>query len=216
MNFLRKAVLSLIFAAASFAWGAGDSTTARGSVEGREFIIESPLSYNAFIVADNIESTVKSNTIKPKVQFAWGADAGASIDLTANDMSSIDFNIAFGMKRGWINFLGIGAGADICVTNSTRAYPIFAEFRTGFSDKPTLLFWDIRGGMAYNYLEHNHEQLGVYANTGLGIHLARSAKFASYLSLSYTFRQRKKIVGTEMTHDFRNLHFVTARLGVTF
>lgn len=214
MNILRYTALSLILAATAHAWGVSDSPATTGAVVAEEFAISSPLSYNALYIA--YDDTAAPSGKKSKIHFAWGADAGASIDMTANDMSSIDFNIAFGIRRGWINFLGVGAGADICVTNSTRAYPIFAEFRTGFTEKPSLLFWDLRGGIAYNYLEHNHEQVGVYANTGVGIHLARSSKFASYLSLAYTFRQRKKIVGTEMTHDFRNLHFVTARIGVTF
>ena len=37
-----------------------------------------------------------------KVRFAWGADLGSSIDMSANDMSSIDLSLAFGMRRGWI------------------------------------------------------------------------------------------------------------------
>lgn len=150
------------------------------------------------------------------VYFAWGADAGTSIDLTGNDMSAINFNAVFGMRRSWINFLGAGVGADISISNSTRSYPIFLEFRTNFRQRPSLVFFDVRAGMAYNQLEHNHNQFGVFVNTGPGINLARSSKFCSYISLSYTFKQRKKVVGTEMTHDFKNLHFVTARIGVTF
>ena len=39
---------------------------------------------------------------KPSIKFTWGADAGASIDLSGNDMSAVDFNAVFGMSRGWI------------------------------------------------------------------------------------------------------------------
>ena len=68
--------------------------------------------------------------------FAWGADAGASIDMTGSDMSDINFSAQFGLKRGWINFLGIGLGADLTTANSCRSYDIFADFRTNFVNRP--------------------------------------------------------------------------------
>ena len=61
-----------------------------------------------------------------KVRFAWGADLGSSIDMSANDMSSIDLSLAFGMRRGWINFLGVGAQGNIMISNSYRSFPFFS------------------------------------------------------------------------------------------
>lgn len=153
---------------------------------------------------------------KPKVEFAWGADAGGSIDLTGNDMSAINFSAFFGMKRAWINFLGIGAAADIVAANSCRSYPLFVEFRTNFVNRPTLLFWWLRGGTSLNYLEHNHQQTGAYGATGVGINLARGKSFCSHLFLGYTYRNRRPITGTEMTHDFKDLHYATFKIGITF
>lgn len=153
---------------------------------------------------------------KPKVTFAWGGDAGASIDMSGNDMSSIDLALAFGLKRGWINFLGVGAQADIAVSNSCRSYPLFLLFRTNFTDRPTRLFWELKGGASLNYLEHNHRQTGAYGSTGVGIRLASGKNFSSHLVLAYTFLQRRRIVGVEMTHDFTDLHLASVRIGVTF
>lgn len=182
--------------------------------------IESPLAMNAAVTTDapmaQVAENQKDTSDYGALSFAWGADAGASIDLTGNDMSAFDFDVSLGIRRGWINFLGVSVGADISISNSTRAYPLLLHFRTNFNNRPTLVFWDVRGGMAYNMLEHNHQQWGAYASTGIGFNLARSSKFVSYLTLGYTFRQRKKVVGTEMTHDFTDLHMVTVRLGVTF
>ena len=130
-----------------------------------------------------------SDTAAIRPAFTWGASAGASIDMSGNDMSTVDFEISFGMRRGWINFLGIGA---------------------------TLAFWDIKLGASLNYLEHNHQQTGIYGFTGAGFNLARSSKFASFILLGYTFRQRRKVVGHEMAHDFHDLHYATVKIGVSF
>ena len=162
------------------------------------------------------KKTRKPKTEYQKLSFAWGADAGASIDLTGSDMSAIDFNAGFGLKRGWLNFLGLGVGANISVSNSSRSYPMFLEFRTNFVDRPTLVFFDLRGGIAYNELENNHNQFGIYGNTGIGFNLARSNNFTSYLSLSYTFKQRKAVEDAELTRDFKDLHMATFRIGITF
>lgn len=150
--------------------------------------------------------------------FAWGADAGASIDMTGSDMSDINFSAQFGLKRGWINFLGIGLGADLTTANSCRSYDIFADFRTNFVNRPTLLFWPVRLGASLNYLEHNHEQTGFYGSTGIGINLARGKKYCSYMIVGYTFRERRYIESEDgsMSHDFKNLHYATVKIGITF
>ena len=44
-----------------------------------------------------------SDTAAIRPAFTWGASAGASIDMSGNDMSTVDFEISFGMRRGWIN-----------------------------------------------------------------------------------------------------------------
>ena len=151
-----------------------------------------------------------------KVRFAWGADLGVSIDMSANDMSSIDLSLAFGMRRGWINFLGVGAQGNVMVSNSCRSFPVFLQFRTNFTDRPTRVFWELKGGLSLNYLEHSHRQEGIYGSTGVGVKLASTSKFSSHLILAYSYLQRKRIVGAEMTHDFTDLHYATVKLGVVF
>ncbi len=152
----------------------------------------------------------------PRTAFAWGADAGASIDMTGNDMSTVDFDLYFGMRRKWINFLGIGVGADIMVSNSCRSFPLYAALRTNFVSRPTVAFWDLRLGAALNYREHNHQQTGFYGFTGIGFNLARSRRFSSHIIVGYTFRERRRIVGPEMELDFGSLSCATVRIGVVF
>ncbi len=150
------------------------------------------------------------------IKFAWGADLGASIDMGGQDMSALDFSASFGMRRGWINFLGVGAGASIMVSNSCRSFPLYASFRTNFVDRPSLLFWDLRLGVSLNYLEHNHQQTGLYGSTGLGINLARSKSFNSHIIIGYTYRERRPITGAEQSHSFPDLHYASMTIGVVF
>lgn len=151
-----------------------------------------------------------------KPAFTWGAEAGASIDMSGNDMSTLDVAVVMGLRRGWINFLGVGVEADIMVSNSCRSFPLYAELRTNFVNRPTIAFWDIKIGASLNYLEHNHQQTAVYGFTGVGFNLARNSKFSSHMIIGYTFRQRKTLVGSEMTHHFKDLHYASVRIGVCF
>lgn len=153
---------------------------------------------------------------KVKTKFAWGAEFGSSVDLSAHDMSSIDFNAGFGVSHGWLSLAGIGAGANIMVSNSCRTYPIFAIFRTGFSNKPGLLFMDLRGGVALNYLTDNLSKTSPYASVGLGFNLARGRTFQSYLVAGYTYNGRGDVETPEIKRHYQPLHYAGIRLGITF
>lgn len=157
----------------------------------------------------------KQLPVDTDIHFAWGADAGASIDMSAHDMSAIDFNASFGMRRGWINFLGLGLGTQISVSNSSRCYPVFAEFRTNFRDKPSLFFWDLRAGAAYNQTDFGHEYTGFFGFTGAGINLARSNKFTSYMMLGMTYRTGKDHFHNTEVHQ-PDIYMATCKIGVTF
>ena len=60
-------------------------------------------------------AAVCASAEKSATRFVWGADAGASIDLTGIEMRPLDFKAVFGMSRVWINYIGNGASADIMV-----------------------------------------------------------------------------------------------------
>lgn len=151
-----------------------------------------------------------------KVRFAWGAEFGSSIDLSAHDMSSIDFNAGFGLSWRWLSLAAIGAGANIMVSNSCRTYPLFAVIRTSFSDRPRLVFLDVRGGVALNYLPRNMTQTGAYTSAGIGFNLAGNRKFQSYIVAGYTFINRRDVTDQTGTQPYEPLHFAGIRLGVSF
>ena len=64
--------------------------------------------------------------------FAWGADIGGAIDLTGNDMSTLNINAAFGYRRGVIDFIGVGTGMSSMVTNSALLLPFSGVLRSNF------------------------------------------------------------------------------------
>ena len=150
------------------------------------------------------------------VRFAWGANAGAGIDLSGSEMSCVELAVSVGMRWKALKFFGLGLQADIMVSNSCRSYPIYAQLRTNFHEGPSLLFWDVRGGLSINYLEENLKQTGAYFSTGVGVVLASGARYSSHLIFGYEFRSRSPIETETALYDLKNLHGITARLGVTF
>ncbi len=221
---MKRSIFTLMFClAAVIAFAARDpGAVASDTVyvkRGTIVIFNDSLAETSMMPADrgmHLSNDVFPAKKKIKVKFAWGADLGASIDMSGNDMSAVDFGLVFGMKRGWINFLGLGAQANIPVSNSNRSYPLFLMFRTNFTDRPTRVFWELKGGVALNYLEHDLRQTGIYGCTGIGIKLATGAKFSSHMTIGYTYIQRKSVVGEEMTKEFPDLHFATVKIGVVF
>lgn len=158
---------------------------------------------------------------KPKwgpqtAKFAWGAEVGSTIDMSGNEMSSIDFSASFGLHYKWLSFAGIGVGANIMVNNSYRTYPIYVDLRTDFSKLVKFLFIDFRGGVALNYLERNMRQTGAYVSPSIGFNLASGETFRSYLTLGYTFISRKDIHRGEEVFPYKSLSLATVRLGVAF
>lgn len=153
-----------------------------------------------------------------RARFAWGAEAGSSLDLSGQDMASIDIAASFGMTYRWISFLGVGASMNIMTTNSNRVYPIYLAFRTDFSRRVKLVFMDLRGGVALNYLTANINQTRPYGSAGIGFNLATGRTFRSYIIAAYSFFDRSRVYNAEgaLTHDFKPLQMASLRLGIQF
>lgn len=149
-----------------------------------------------------------------RAKFVWGAEIGGSIDLSGNDMPSFDISLDVGMRYRWLKFAGLGIGADIMVSNSCRVFPVYCHITTDFHTLPQLLFLDVKGGAAFNYMENNSQTTGAYAYAGLGINFARTAKFCSYMTIGYSFLQQPTDPEAIVSHS--DLHLATLRLGIRF
>lgn len=119
--------------------------------------------------------------------FAWGIDAGSSVDITCNDMTTIDLHAYFGYKGPWLNFLGAGAGINAMINNGSRCYPVYMMLRTSFCRQPQLCFLDLRAGVSFNSIMDNKSQTDFYGTLGVGLNLATGRKFSSHLIVSYNY-----------------------------
>lgn len=168
---------------------------------------------SVLLVLNNVgaEESVKT---KLSSGFAWGADIGGAIDLTGNDMSTININAAFGYRRGVIDFIGVGAGMSSMVNNSSRMFPVYGLLRTNFRTSPSLCFLDTRAGCAFINMHNDSNYTGIYLSPGLGFNLAKGKSFASYLVLSYQYV--KLNTKSESGFDIDGLNYACVRLGVSF
>lgn len=196
---------------------------------------QAPASDRETIIADQSDS---NSTLG---HFTWGADLGTSIDMTANDMSSIDLTGYFGYKGAWIRFAGIGAGINSMISNSSRNYPIYAMLRTSFSPTPQLCFLDLRAGISVNNISTLPSQTGFYGSIGIGFTLAKGKKFSSHVILSYnylplrpvtvTYTKEMEVIGAEHSDEttpkfetvsvtdrisLPDIHYAALRIGCSF
>lgn len=153
--------------------------------------------------------------IPRKLAFAWGAGIGGNVDMSGHSMSSVNLDAEFGLRWKWIRFAGVGAEGDIMLTNSGRIFPIFANFRTDFSDYERPFFADIRGGVALNYI-YGEQNSGAYFSAGAGITLARNKSFSSHIVLAYSYYGIHKCINGDYVRKCPGLNVATLRLGVTF
>ncbi len=147
--------------------------------------------------------------------FSWGTAAGGCIDMTGHDMSSINLDANFGYRNSWIQLLGIGASIDMMVNNSVRSFPVYALLRTGFKNRPTLCFADLRAGCVFNKVNSKDNQTRLYLSPGVGVNLATGRTFRSYLMLSYVYNGMAGLY-REGEKPIHGLHMACVRFGVSF
>lgn len=141
-----------------------------------------------------------------KSHFAWGASAGSNVDMTAHDMSSIDIDLVAGYRGGWVKFAGVGVGAEMMICNGSRIFPLYAELRSNFSRRNSLVFWDLKLGTSLNYLDGYSHEAGEYLSTGIGFNLTKGPRYTSHIMIGYTFHGMKPY----------DLHSVALSIGVLF
>lgn len=148
--------------------------------------------------------------------FTWGADVSSSIDVGGNDMSSINVDAYFGYRRPYIDMLGIGAGIHMMLNNNSRAFPVYAIFRSNFRTDPSLCFLDLRGGVAFDEAS-DKTKARPFVNPGVGFRLASSKTFCSYIIVGYIYNgfkaDSKEVDGITAVDG---LNEVNLRIGVTF
>ena len=141
---------------------------------------------------------------------------GSSIDMSGNDMSSIDLSACFGYKGAGIQMAGVGAAIDMAVNNGSRMFPVYAIVRTNFRKKPSLCFMEAKAGCSFNSLYDHETQQGLYGSLGAGINLATGKSFRSFVILSYTFNHIRPYGTEEKTASLCDLHLASISIGISF
>ncbi|MDE6536682.1 MAG: hypothetical protein K2M13_01390 [Muribaculaceae bacterium] len=138
--------------------------------------------------AEQRESIFGSDRPLDKTHFTWGADVGASIDLTAHDLSTFDLDFILGYKNSLFKILGVGAGIHRTVQGGDNFIPVYALIRTSFTTRPSLLFFNARIGYSFNTIDDSPTFGDFNSALGLGINLFQSRKAKTYMILSAAYR----------------------------
>jgi hypothetical protein len=146
----------------------------------------------------------------PRSHFAWGADISSAIDMSAQDLSTINLSAAFGYKSRVVQMAGVGGAMEIGVGKSARMFPVFAICRTSFSPTAQRCFLEVKAGWSFNNLpDEEKTTTGFYGSVGWGINLAMNSNYRSYFLVAYTYRQMS-------SSTYNDVHAVTAGIGMNF
>ncbi len=148
---------------------------------------------------------------------AVGLEAGTSIDMSGNDLSSFDLDLFAGYRNSFIQCFGLGIGYHPTYSDDRYYIPIYALFRCNLSNHKSLLFTDFRTGYSINRMQRNDTQGGFFGAAGLGINLDVSKKFNSHIIISYNYYQLSPFIDSQSgIQNLHNCHMVAIRLGIGF
>lgn len=151
-----------------------------------------------------------------KSGFAWGVSVGSAIDMTSNDLSTLNADVYIGARTPTVNIIALGAGIHAMVSNSGRIYPVYALFRTSFSKRPKLCFLDLKAGLAFSTLPGNTTQRSFYGSPSLGVRLASGRTFSSYVTVGYTFIGLKSFGTAKEYKNINGLSLASIGIGISF
>ncbi len=150
---------------------------------------------DSVVTTDSVSKDIEHESLFPqssksldKSHFTWGAEAGASIDLTGFDMSTIDVDVLIGYKNAYLNMLGIGVGVHRNVRSGDNFIPLYAAIQTSFRKQPSLLFYSAKIGYSFNTIESSAMFGDLMASMGCGINLSKGRLARSFILLSAGYR----------------------------
>lgn len=158
----------------------------------------------------------KNKRKSPLKHFTWGVDAGASIDLSGEDMSTFTAETYFGYKGSWIRTAAVGVGMHKAFGNQYTFVPVYGMLRTSFRSKPSLFFFELKAGYSFNTLAHSGSIGGAYGSFGLGINLAMKPSFQSHIVLAYSYFTLKNATELDIKYSGDNINSAVLRFGINF
>lgn len=149
--------------------------------------------------------------------FTWGAEAGASLDLTGYDMSTFNVDVLFGYKNDYIKLAGFGAGIHRSVQSGDNFIPVYATIQTSFRKKPSLLFFSAKIGYSFNTISDSPTFGDLSSAMGVGFNLSRSKTAQTHIILSagYRYFNRRHIDMVDRI-DRHYIYIASLSFGVSF
>lgn len=148
--------------------------------------------------------------------FGWGAEIASGIDIGGHDMSNISIKAFLGVKTKIFQMIGVGTGIDMMMSNSCRAFPIYALMRTSFGYRNPTCFADFRIGCAINRVDDHFKRTNVYVAPGVGINFAQGASYRSYMIFSFVYNDLQYPGYNPDYGRIRGLTFANVSIGITF
>lgn len=148
--------------------------------------------------------------------FTWGAEFGASIDVSDCNTSTFNIDAVLGYKNNYFRILGAGVGVHRSLGNGDSFIPVYALIRTSFSSRPRLCFMSLKLGYSFNTIGDSPTFGDTNSQLGLGINLAMGKKFQSHLILAYEFRHFNSRNKMKINEDVNNISLATISFGVNF
>ncbi|MDE5883250.1 MAG: hypothetical protein K2H60_16130 [Muribaculaceae bacterium] len=178
---------------------------------------------NAMATESKVEKTEERESLFPNAtrnldtsHFTWGAEFGASIDLSGYNTSTFNVDAVLGYKNNYFRILGAGVGIHRSLGTGDNFIPVYGLMRTSFSSRPRLFFLSLKVGYSFNTIGDSPTFGDTNSQIGWGINLAMSRKFQSHIILAYEFRHfnaRHKHVLDDKAND---ISLATISFGVNF
>lgn len=162
------------------------------------------------VVSNNAIVVESINT--PTKPFAFGVEAGATMDFSGTETSHFDIDIYGGYRKGWIQTLGMGIGFHPTLAHNRTFIPIYAMFRCNFKEGRSLCFADAKVGLSINELNSDTHNTGLYASAGIGFNLLQNRRFKLHAIVGYNYTQ---IIPFEI-YTQQAMHGASIRIGITF
>lgn len=148
--------------------------------------------------------------------FTWGVDAGSSIDLTANNLSTFDVDLIMGYKNPFIKVIGVGLGYHKAFGSSNNFIPIYAVLRTSFTSRPSKCFFNFQCGYSFNSVDDAASKGGFTLAAGIGMNIASTKYFKSHLILSYGFMHLNERQLAQISLSNENISLAKLTIGINF
>lgn len=217
MNLLRHTASLAILAGAAAIQAPCASASEAYAVLARPDSAQTDTGIIGHLQADTRKQTSRSKSGSGfRRHFTWGADLGASIDLSGEDMSTFDAETYFGYKGSWIRTAALGIGMHKAFGNRYTFIPLYGMVRTSFRSRPSLFFFEIKAGYSFNTLSDSGSIGGAYGSLGLGINLAMSKSFQSHIVLAYSFFTLHRATELEIPYSGDNINSAVLRFGINF